>query len=141
MTWYRVFGGQDNLPEPADLALAGPGRFVVVEVVGDEAGWQRLVLQDGETIVELERWLVGEEGIRAELNSWAAVVESWGDGAEHAALMERIIQARQLVTLATSDTAGAVGLCRWLAERMEGVYQVDGEGFFTSQGAVVVAEA
>ena len=33
-----------------------------------------------------------------------------------------------------------IALCRYLARETAGIYQVDGEGFFTADGKIIVAE-
>src|SRR5262249_10907812 len=92
--WYRVFGGSDVEPAPAALLehLHGLGLKVACRFYGDDQGWSRaeLLLQDG-TILELARYLTDEDGIRAELNTWAAWVESVAEGPDVARLMQRLI--------------------------------------------------
>src|SRR5215475_6522172 len=78
--WFRVFGGNDEQPEPAALlaylhaqGLAVPGHFR-----GDDEGWfaAEFEMEAGATPLYLERYLATEEGIRADLNTWAAWVET-----------------------------------------------------------------
>jgi len=144
--WYRIFCASETTPAPAatlqrlnDLAPVA-GHFH-----GDEEGWFRAELVVAETTLMLERFLSREEGVRAELNIWAAHLETCGDGPEHVRLMERMIQTRQLFTLERSDQASSldnicVALCRWLAETTDGVYQIDGQGFFAADGAQLVRD-
>ncbi len=148
LMWHRIFAASDAEPSPAALlerlhALAPvAGRFH-----GDDAGWFRAELVVAETTpFALERFLSTEEGIRAELNSWAAHLESSGDGPETVRLMERIIQSRQLFTV--ERPAGdapllddlCLSLCRFLAETADGVYQIDGRGFFAADGALLLRD-
>src|SRR3954464_14159068 len=130
--WYRVFGGSEVQPAPGMILehLNGLGRPVTGSFQGDEAGWLRAELTGpGLPLLELERFLAGEEGIRAELNSWAAYVESCGDSPDHFRLMERLIQTRQVFTLRClgegEDNTRAdelcLALCRFLAGRTEGI--------------------
>jgi hypothetical protein len=112
--WYRVFGSLDAAPDfGADAPLV------------------------------LERFHADDEGIRAELNSWAAFLETCG-GPHHVRLMERTIQARQLFTLTdpTTDVVdpGCVALCRRLAAETAGFYQIDDIGFFDADGTLLVEE-
>jgi len=112
---------------------------------GDDAGWFHADLVSGDVTLLLDRYTADEEGIRAELNSWAAAVEA---GCRRAGagcgFMERIIQTRQLFTL--QGPAGGRGellclaLCEYLARATDGVYQADGEGFFTSDGCPLVPD-
>src|SRR5262245_34232556 len=99
MLWYRIFGALDSTPEPAGLeaCLSGSGVSARLSWAADVTGWYRADIQlpEGEPLV-LERFLAGEEGIRAELNAWAAYLETREDYPQHQALMERAIQTRQL---------------------------------------------
>src|SRR3712207_6078404 len=99
--WYRVFGSTDA-PVDLDALLAhllACGHDVQTRVGSDEQGWftATLVL-GGEHRYELQRYLAGEEGIRAELNAWAAVVELL-DTPHQERLMLHLIGTRQLFTL------------------------------------------
>ena len=112
--WYRVFGSLDR--PPTDLAVSAP--------------------------LHLERFHADEEGIRAELNSWAAFLETC-DGPHQVALMERAIQAKQLFTLHDpSDDVllVCVALCQQLAIETVGFYQIDGVGFFDADGTQLVED-
>jgi hypothetical protein len=130
------------------LALRGQGFPVQASFRGDDTGWFRceLFLEGGGLLV-LERFLAEEEGVRAELNSWAAVLETCEDNPEHVPLMERTIQSQQLFVLRRPEEGDEAGLDRFcgslvrlLAERTGGFYQVDGEGFFEADGTLLVAE-
>ena len=91
--------------------------------------------------LQLERFLAEEEGIRAELNSWAAWLETRENAPEHVRLMERMIQTKQLFTLQSiEESAQAERLCRFLAEITLGVYQIDVRGFFAADGVLLVPE-
>jgi hypothetical protein len=149
--WWRVFGASEEQPRPESvlehlhgLGVTG-GRFK-----GDDQGWTSLefVPAEGASPLLLECYLSGEEGIRGELNNWAAWLETCDHEPGHAALMERVIQTRQLYTLrrppdhadeARLDRVGE-SLCRFLAGRTAGVYQVDGEGFFAADGTLLLRE-
>jgi hypothetical protein len=147
--WCRVFGSTNAEPAPADLlaelrrlGVTGPAHFT-----GDEQGWFRMVLTDesGETLLEIERYLASEEGIRAELNTWAAWLENAAP--ERPALLESVISARQVFTLQRLSDPDADDhpttwehLCRFLAGRTGGYYQIDGQGFFAADGELLVPE-
>ena len=112
--WYRVFGSLDT---PADLDVSAP--------------------------LTLECFRADEEGIRAELNTWAAFLETC-DGPHHVPLMEKTIQAKQLFTL-HDPTEGeldrvCITLCRRLAALTAGFYQIDEIGFFDADGTLLVKE-
>ena len=141
--WHRVFSASDAEPAPAAiLERLNAGAPVAGAFHGDDAGWFRAELTvAGAATVELERFLATEEGMRAELNSWAAHLEASGDGPEHVRLMERMIQARQLFTVRGSAADDlCVALCRYLAEATDGVYQIDGRGFFAADGTLLVRD-
>jgi hypothetical protein len=149
--YYRIFGSSVQAPEPAALLdhLAGLGLAVTGSFAGDEVGWFRadLTLGAGEPLA-LERFTSDEEGIRAELNSWAAYLETCTHSPHHGPLMERVIQTRQLFTVRRPDehpdeSASArvcLELCRFLAGATAGFYQIDEQGFFSADGTLLVAE-
>ena len=147
--WYRVFAAAEQQPEPAQLLelLRSHGITGRAQLRGDEEGWTALevALAAGADPLLLECFLASEPGIRAELNNWAAWLETCEDNPHHALLMERVIQARQLYTLRQPGNAGpdldevCAGLCRYVAAG-EGVYQADGAGFFAADGTLLVRE-
>jgi hypothetical protein len=100
------------------------------------------------TPVHLERYLATEEGIRADLNSWAAWLETADYSPNHGPLMQHVISTRQLFTLRRPiDHADEVlveklclGVCRFLSGITDGVYQVDDEGFFAADGTLLLQE-
>jgi hypothetical protein len=147
--WYRIFGARDTVPAPADLdaCLAAAGVPWRVSVAGDADGWYRIDIAVGaDSSLVLERWLADEEGIRAELNSWAGFLETCDHSAHHQELMERTIQVRQLFTMrrpgAVADEEPLERVCvalnRHLAAVTEGFYQIDGQGFFAADGTLLV---
>jgi hypothetical protein len=145
-SWHRVFAARETMPEPAgvEARLAGLGAAARVGWAASAGGWYRaeIALGDGPPLV-LERWLADEEGIRAELNAWAGWLETCEASPHHQALMERVIQCRQLFTLARPEEENGgvcVALARYLAEVTGGVYQVDGGGFFAADGTLQVRE-
>jgi hypothetical protein len=131
------------MPAPAAILTFLTSRFASVsgEFATDASGWyQAELLVDGVRL-QLERYLAEEEGIRAELNSWAAWLETREDAPEHVRLMERMIQTVQLFTLHGEGAEQVcIDLCRFLAGATAGVYQIDGRGFFAADGALLVSE-
>src|SRR5438552_3573533 len=99
--WYRVFGADPAEPKPSELSAFLKGLCGQVEghFRGDEFGWTSGCVQLGDTLVFAERYLVSEDGIRADLNSWAAWVESVGETHEQVRLMGRLIGSQQLIVL------------------------------------------
>jgi hypothetical protein len=145
--WLRVFGATDDAPDQAAVAASLAGASSSFD--GDEGGWYRAEIVHGAgPPVTMERYHADEEGIRAELNSWAAYLETLDYSPHHVALMERTIQSRQLITIRKpadhGDEAGIDRLCaalaRRLAEMTNGFYQIDGKGFFDAEGQLLVAE-
>jgi hypothetical protein len=149
--WYRIFGASDTMPEPAgiDACLGGAGVPARISWAADSQGWYRAEIAIGEgTPLVLERWVADEEGIRAELNTWAAYLETCDYSPHHQPLMERTIQTRQLFTLRRPidhsnevliDRA-CVALSQYLAQFTEGFYQADNQGFFAADGTLLVQE-
>lgn len=150
--WCRVFGRNDTQPRPEvmqqclhDLGLTGPIHFR-----GDVDGWTTCTFNFAEhtSPLVLECFLAHEKGIRAELNSWAAWVETCDHSPRHIPLMERVIQTKQLYTLSLpSDNANEARLeavseavCRFLAEQTAGIFQIDGRGFFSPNGELLLQE-
>jgi hypothetical protein len=149
--WHRVFGRSDTevTRETLEAHLASTGVPIACEFTSDEHGWLRAELRFAATTpLHLERFRADEEGIRAELNSWAAFLETCDYDPNHAALMERVIQTRQLFTLRRPvDHADevlverlCVGLCSYLASATDGIWQCDDEGFFAADGALLLKE-
>jgi hypothetical protein len=150
-TFYRIFGSIDVIPAVRDvercLAAAGVQARFSWETEGE--AWYRaeIALAEPAPLV-LERWLAEEEGIRGELNAWAAYLETCESSPEHVVLMERAIQTRQLFTLSRPEDQGdeaqaehaCAALCRHLAQATQGFYQADGAGFFAADGTLLVPE-
>lgn len=146
-TWFRVFGSKERVPALADLqaGLADAGTPISWQVHGQDDCWFALSLNWGEEPpLIVERWQADEEGIRTELNSWAAFLETCEHQPLSRSLMERIIQARQLFTIEVGEGPKGMQLgltlARRLAEQTEGIYQVDGRGIFTAQGNLLVED-
>ncbi len=145
--WYRVFGTNDANVQPADLLehLQANGLEATGHFRGDDQGWfsAKLILAGAETPVELERYLATEKGIRDELNTWAAWLETQ-DHPHRQELMRQVIQSRQVFTLLRSPEVEEDRLCqeicRFLARETTGLYQADGQGFFLADGHLVLRE-
>ena len=150
--WYRVFCLSPDEPSPADLAaeLHAAGLAVEPHFKGDDLGWTagELRLPGGGTSVYLERYLAKEDDIRDELNSFAALLETCDYSPNSGPLMQHVIQTRQLVTLRKPvDARDEVLLenvmlrtCQHLASHTDGVYQIDGAGWFRADGELMLQE-
>jgi hypothetical protein len=149
--WYRVFGSTLHEPAPALLAahLHALGLVVQPHFKGDDLGWTEGALRfaSGSPVL-LARYLTDEDDLRADLNAHAAELETMTYSPNSVPLMERVIQAQQLVTLRKPiDAPDEVLLervleesARFLALATAGVYQIDGRGWFTSAGELLVQE-
>jgi hypothetical protein len=148
--WYRVFGGTDAPIDPAALLehLAWLGQPARGDFRGDEEGWFAVRLElYGAIAAQVQRYLVGEEGIRAELNTWAAWIEQVGEGSAHQSqLMQQVIGTRQLFTIEPKPTAGpqverlCLATCQYLVSQIGGIYHADGQGFFDTDGKLLLNE-
>jgi len=149
--WYRVFCRSEAEVKPAELQARAqqPGRPVTGDFRGDDLGWTAAELSLGSgSPVYAERYLTGEDDLREDLNTWAAWLEAQDHEPNHARLMEHVIQSRQLVTIrkpmdhpnesAIEDLCRA--LCRTLAAAADGVYQVEGDGWYSAGGERLLTE-
>src|SRR5262245_23786226 len=150
--WYRVFGRNDAEPAIPRLAahLHALGLAVEPHFRGDDLGWTagELRLPGGGTPVMLQRYLASEDDIRDDLNAHAAELERCDYSPNNGKLMEHAIQTKQLITLrkpldAHDEVTTEKVLeeaCRFLAEATDGVYQIDGRGWFAATGELVLQE-
>jgi hypothetical protein len=149
--WYRVFGLSETEPSPAALAehLHACGLAVEPHFKGDDLGWTsgEFRLPVGSPVL-LARYLTKEDDLRDDLNTYAAELETMDYSPNSVPLMERVIQSKQLITLRKPvDAADEVLLekvleaaVQFLAAATDGMYQVDGRGWFTASGELLVQE-
>ena len=150
--WFRVFSTSMMEPAPAALLehLQSRGYTVRGQFRADEQGWfhAALTVDAEDEALELQRYLATEDGIRRELNTWAAWLETREASPHAGPLMQRMIATAQLFTLQCPDDAAnekwldtfGVEVCRFLARATDGVYQIDGQGFFTAAGTLLLIE-
>jgi hypothetical protein len=150
--WLRVFGTSVRAPEPAELLefLRGFAKEASGDFHGDAQGWFQAEIAVGaeRPHLYLERYLATEEGMRHELNAWAAWVETFEDHPAQGTLMQHLTSTAQVFTVrppadeeeALSNEELWIGLCRFLARESAGVYQVDDEGFYSADGTLLLAE-
>ena len=116
--------------------------------VGDPA--KVAILQDRrQAMLEATRGVIqritaakDKRALIAELNAWAAYLETCGDSPNVGRLMEHMIRTRQLFTVRGDIGAEqwCLELVRYLAKTTEGVYQIDGQGVFDSDGVLLFPE-
>jgi len=149
--WQRVFGRSDTGLTPGQIAegLAAAGHACGPHFKGDELGWTSGELQfpSGSPIL-LARYLTKPDDLRADLNAFAAELETMTYSPNAPPLMERVIQTRQMVTLRKpfdhSDETKLDAICEYLmqalAQASDGIYQIDGKGWFGADGERLVQE-
>ncbi len=149
--WLRVFGRSANTPSPVQLVeqLHAAGGAIVPSFKGDDLGWTEAALAWGNgSPILLSRYLTVEDDLRDDLNAYAAELESMSFQPAATGLMERVIQTKQLITIRKPvDQSDEVKLdklcetaCLWLAMQIDGVYQIDGRGWFDAEGNQLVQE-
>lgn len=150
--FYRAFcRSADELP-PAELVatLHTAGVPVVPHFAGDNLGWTRAVLAmpGGGSPVQVDRYLTAADDLRRDLNTFAAELETMTFSDRRHELMERVIQTQQLVTLRrpldhpdeAALEAVCLGVVSAVAAAADGVVQIDGRGWFTAAGELVLQE-
>jgi hypothetical protein len=150
LMYYRVFASNYVSINPAALLehMHGLDFEVTGHFKGDAQGWFRaeLIYPEADARLELERFLANEEGIRSQLNTWAAWLETACP--DQPRWLQHLIGATQVFTLqCLSEEAEeekvdlfCLELCRFLATATAGIMQVDGQGFFTETGVLIVKE-
>jgi hypothetical protein len=150
--WYRIFAPTRQEAPLSVLVemLHQRGCPVVPHFKGDDLGWTsgEFQLPAGGTPLLLARYLTKEDDLRADLNSFAAELETMTFSPNAAPLMERVIQTQQLVTIrkpldTPNDSAAETACeatCQILAGLSGGFYQVDGQGWFEASGAELLHE-
>ena len=164
--WFRVFAATDAQVEPGALLEQGSklGKEITGKFRGDDQGWfeAQLAFAAAEfafalffelgaepfvPFLEIDHFLHDEDGIRQELNTWAAWLETKEEHPEHARLMQQIIGTRQLFIGRSASAAGSGAVMRvcwklqqYLARETQGIYQVDGRGFFAADGTLLIPE-
>ena len=96
----------------------------------------------------LQRYLTSEDDLRDDLNAHAAELETCDYSPNNGKLMQHVIQSRQLIMIRKPlDAADEVTLekvleeaCRFLAAATDGVYQIDGRGWFSATGELLLQE-
>jgi len=151
--WLRVFAPSEATIPPVELleALATAGVTVEARFRGDDLGWTgaQLILPGTEqAAVTLDRYLTHVDDIRDDLNTWAAFLETQDYSPNHRPLMQLVIQTQQMLTLRKpidhADEVALDRLCetivRFYATRLDGIYQIDAQGFFTADGTLLLQE-
>lgn len=139
--WTRVFLRSSDPISPLKLVkhLADIGYSVTPHFKGDDIGWTSGELHLDGRIIALECYHTREDDIRDELNAFAAELETHDGNRLSAALMERVIQTQQLIAL-RSPVLFIDDCCRFLSREGDGVYQIDGRGWFDADGTLLLTE-
>jgi hypothetical protein len=143
--WHRVFCSNDTAvtPQVIEELYRDDPYYLSATFQGDDDGWFHAEVSRSidPNVLSFERYLPAEEGIRTELNSWAAWVEA--NVQEPGPLMEQIITTKQLILIASPPWGTSPGMykhCKLLATMTAGVFQIDGQGFFAADGRNLVRE-
>ena len=144
--WYRVFASIPEEPNPAELAehLHSLGYSFAPHFHGDDLGWSSASLDFpvGPPIA-LGRYLAKADDLRHDLNAYAAELETMDDQPNHGMLMEKVIQTQQMFTF-DEPAECAEGFCQalsqWLAVKTFGIIQIDGRGWHTAEGELLLRE-
>ena len=145
--WFRVFLLQEDGPEPFKIMECL--QSLIPKVKGkfrtDEDGWFQLIL-DHSSIGELtvDHFLTSEKGVRSEINTWAA----WLESKQQFDLMERIIQVKQILSFEVtpemddnvSDSLVYKRLALALAALAQGFVHMDGVGFLEPDGTLLIED-
>jgi hypothetical protein len=150
--WYRVFGLSPTEPDIPALVeqLAAAGVAVEPHFRGDDLGWTagELRIPGGATPIFVNRYLTDEDELRDDLNAHAAELETCDYSPNHGMLMQHVIQTKQLITIRKPlDVTDEITLekvleesCRFLSHAADGVYQIDGRGWFSATGNLLLQE-
>ena len=145
--WFRVFLLQEDGPKPSGIMECL--QSLIPEVKGkfrtDEDGWFQLII-DHSSIGELiiDHFLTSEKGVRSEINTWAA----WLESKQQFDLMERIIQVKQILSFEVtpemddnvSDSLVYKRLALALAALAQGFVHMDGVGFLEPDGTILIED-
>lgn len=139
--WRRIFARRETVPplERIREALACHHWPLEGSYVYDDTGWIEATFEtmSGNFRWTIRRYTRADDDIRGELQSWAAFVETFPDNPHCQVLMNHLTGTQQVFTFEQPDgmpDQTSLALCRCLAQAAEGVYQIDGSGFFTATG-------
>jgi hypothetical protein len=149
--WIRVFGLNVNVPSSVSLCeMLYDNRFEVIpNVKGDDLGWTECQLNHSGVSIGLARYLTLEDDLRNDLNAYAAELESYQDIQHQAVdLMERVIQTKQLITIRkpldhsneVEMEANCIRIAEYFCGIVDGIYQIDGHGWFDLDGKILIRE-
>jgi hypothetical protein len=149
--WYRVFASIPNEPNPAALVehLHALGHSFIPHFHGDDLGWTSASLDfPVGSPVTLGRYLTKADELRNDLNAYAAELETMDYNPNNVMLMEKVIQTQQLFTVRKpmdhAEESKLDSLCdalvKWLAEQTAGIIQIDGKGWHTKDGTLLLQE-
>ena len=141
-TWVRVFGRSEAGPDLDRLCRVLQARVPGLAITSQDGtrGWEHLELRGSSESLTIERFWRDEEGIRGELQAWAAWLETVPANPHAERLMAHFIQTQQVFTMqCDTGTEFAAMVGGVLAAEVEGVWQMDGKGVFDAGGELLVA--
>jgi len=148
----RIFGKSDRCPTSTVLAEALESSACTLQLACEPTNddWRHIevLVREQETPIYLDRFHRTDEGIRGELQAWAAWLETCDYSPNHQSLMTHMIQTQQVFTVRKPvDCANevlidnvSVAICQFLAQAADGIYQIDGKGFFAPDGTMLLQE-
>ncbi|MCX7664849.1 MAG: hypothetical protein N2112_04830 [Gemmataceae bacterium] len=149
--WVRLFCGVASTLRPSQIAekLSQLENQCQIHFTGDDLGWKSAEIRwPSGSPLSLERYLTQEDDLRPELNTWAAYLETLDYSPHSISLMERVIQTVELIIFRKPlDHSNEVildqvisELVQMFAQNADGIFQIDGEGWYNAQGELLIPE-
>lgn len=149
--WSRVFGLLDLNPDPARLEQAALEIIpkAAVHLKGDDRGWFCAEISWGQgSPLTIETYAATDPEVRADLNTWAAYIETCDYSPNAHSTMVKVALSQQIITLRRpidhADESGLDrlmhGMAQHLALEIDGIFQIDEAGFFDKNGTLLVEE-
>jgi hypothetical protein len=148
--YIRVFSASQEAPLPGDLVAAakraGCAPAGMAGAGAQDPQWHELTLEydRGRCPLRLERRLATAPGEFPEVARFLAVVGKPGRSRAKKQVVERLSQSRQLIALCVPDHViddddwqMVHSLLRYLQPLLDGLIQVDAEGFYNGDGKLL----
>ncbi|MGF1583571.1 MAG: hypothetical protein ACFCD0_29995 [Gemmataceae bacterium] len=148
--WYRIFAQSSESIDPNTLLehLHTTGYPIQANFLKDDLGWFEATFSLEGSEVSLQLFHSDEKGVRAELDAFAAWIESQHTELNQIELMERVVTAKQVFAFEIPDEQANIEKVRqfcyhvseFLVGQTQGLMQVDGEGLFDADGQLLLRE-